>query len=284
MVVTLDGSDSSSGTYAWVLKDPLGQTRTALLNSATAKSPTFTPDLTGTWLATITVDGGNNSDTTSVIVGDPVFGLVFNPIAATKNDPNTLENSSPVAAGSDGFYTYAFDADTTYLDVEDMLIYYAAIPGIGFDDIFSISLFLEMQSETATRLCFSAVITSAPTGLATANGVYGGVNEESSNSYDHWVKNVSLAIPNTGNSSANPPMYVMRYFHNPSRTSMDGVLYDQSTSPWAYRSHDSAQHDTSPTTSGAVYIGVLVTTRTNKSATETFQGRLRYKVDLVDAA
>ena len=283
-LVTLDGSGSTAGTYAWTLEDPLGVDRTALLSSSTAEKPTFTPDLTGTWLATITVDGGGNSDTTSVIIGDPAFGLVFNPITAAKNDPNTIETSAPVAAGSAGFYTYAFDATTLYTAPADMLLYYATIPGVGFDDIFLITLFLEMQSESDTRLCFSACVVDAPTALATANGVYGGISAETSGNYDHFVRRINIAMPNTGASAGNPPMYVMRYMHNPSRTSVDGVLYDQSASPWTYRAHDTDQNDTSPAATGDVTIGVLVTTRTIKTATETFQARLRYTLDVLDAA
>jgi hypothetical protein len=165
-----------------------------------------------------------------------------------------------------------------------MLLYYATIPGVGFDDIFLITLFLEMQSESDTRLCFSACVVDAPTALATANGVYGGISEETSGNYDHFVRRINIAMPNTGASACNPPMYVLRYMHNPSRTSVDGVLYDQSASPWAYRAHDTDQNDTSPATSGAVTIGVLVTARTAKSNPETYQARLRYTLDVLDAA
>tara|TARA_R110000824_G_scaffold30638_2_gene100552 strand:- start:192 stop:1118 length:927 start_codon:yes stop_codon:yes gene_type:complete len=281
VLVTLDGSGSTAGTYAWTLLDPLGVSRTALFNNAAVQSPTFTPDLGGIWLATLTVDSAD-TDTVGITVGDSVFGITFNPITATKVDANSVENAIPVAVAG-GFYTIAFDADTAATAPADALIYHIALP-VGFDDTFLLTAYLEMKNETDTRLCASVALVDAPAGMGSANGCYGGISQETSGNYDHFVRQISVSMPNTGASAGNPPMYMIQFQHNTNRTTAQGTLSDQSTSPWTWMANDTDQQDTSEATSGAASLALMITTRTNKSDTETLQVKVRYKLELLDAA
>jgi hypothetical protein len=74
-VVALDGSGSydpdtaehgDTITFAWTLSVPVGSA--AVLDNASAQSPTFTADLAGDYLAELTVSDGELSDTDAVTV------------------------------------------------------------------------------------------------------------------------------------------------------------------------------------------------------------------------
>ena len=70
-VVNLDGSGSSDPdgdelTFSWTLSDPAAANRTSLLSDASAEGPTFTPDASGVWTATLTVTDGTDESTDAV--------------------------------------------------------------------------------------------------------------------------------------------------------------------------------------------------------------------------
>ena len=80
--VTLDGSASSDAnsdplTYAWTLTSkPAGST--AALSSATSAKPTFTADVAGTYVGTLTVnDGKVNSTSTTVTITATMKAIAF---------------------------------------------------------------------------------------------------------------------------------------------------------------------------------------------------------------
>lgn len=74
-MVTLDGSASSVGSYAWELTSrPIGSS--AALSSSTAVNPTFQADVAGTYVASLIVNNGQvNSTPATVIITTvtPVF-------------------------------------------------------------------------------------------------------------------------------------------------------------------------------------------------------------------
>lgn len=105
-VVTLNGSASSDAngdplTYAWTLTaKPAGSAAT--LSSATSAKPTFTPDMVGTYVASLTVnDGKINSAVVTVAitvisVGTQVSGII------NTNTLWTLANSPYKVTGNQG--------------------------------------------------------------------------------------------------------------------------------------------------------------------------------------
>lgn len=94
-VVTLSGSASSDAdgdplTYRWSLTRPNGSS--AVLSSTTAVSPTFTPDIAGTYVASLVVNDGKADSTAS-------------PVTVTATAP--VVNVAPVAdAGPDQDVTF----------------------------------------------------------------------------------------------------------------------------------------------------------------------------------
>ena len=68
-LITLNSSASididGDATYSWILSKPNGST--AVLSSATAANPTFTPDKTGTYTATLTMTNGVGSSNDSIV-------------------------------------------------------------------------------------------------------------------------------------------------------------------------------------------------------------------------
>lgn len=66
LVTVTEGATPTGGdgaySYAWTLHDPHGTARTALLTSATAQAPSWTPDaIAGAWVARVTVTDGQGS-------------------------------------------------------------------------------------------------------------------------------------------------------------------------------------------------------------------------------
>ena len=115
--VTLDGSASSDAnsdplTYAWTLTSkPAGST--AALSSATSAKPTFTADVAGTYVASLTVNDGKVSSTTATV---SITAAVLNvaPVAnagvaqaAYLGDLVTLDGSASSDANGDALtYTW----------------------------------------------------------------------------------------------------------------------------------------------------------------------------------
>ncbi|MGB4583911.1 MAG: PKD domain-containing protein [Rhodoferax sp.] len=106
-VVTLDGSASSDAngdplTYAWTLTSkPAGST--AALSSATSAKPTFTADVTGTYVASLTVNDGkvsSNTATVSISTANPVSGLLSSSTTWTKaNSPYVMTGNVMIPGG-----------------------------------------------------------------------------------------------------------------------------------------------------------------------------------------
>ncbi len=106
--VTLNGTGSSDPdgalTYSWALTTlPSGSS--ASVNSATQATATFTPDVEGTYVATLTVtdtDNNNATDATTITateaVGNPPVAVIVdknnNPISEDRNN-NTVTVTSP---------------------------------------------------------------------------------------------------------------------------------------------------------------------------------------------
>ncbi|MGB3851764.1 MAG: PKD domain-containing protein [Tunicatimonas sp.] len=108
--VTLDGTGSSDAegalTYAWALTTrPDGSS--ASINNATQATATFTPDVVGTYVATLTVtdtDSNNASDVTTITVTEAVGSPPVAVIVDENDDPisedrsnNTVTVTSPYA-------------------------------------------------------------------------------------------------------------------------------------------------------------------------------------------
>lgn len=103
-VVTLDGSTSSDAngdslTYAWTLTSkPTGST--AALSSATSSKPTFTADVAGTYLASLTVNDGKISSTTVTV---SITAAVANAAPVANAGPaQTIVAGSTVALDGSG--------------------------------------------------------------------------------------------------------------------------------------------------------------------------------------
>ncbi|NCP01678.1 MAG: hypothetical protein GW862_15910, partial [Sphingomonadales bacterium] len=101
--VTLDGSASSDAnsdplTYAWTLTSkPAGST--AALSSATSAKPTFTADVAGTYVASLTVnDGKVNSTTVTVTITAAVANVA--PVANAGVAQNVVAGSAVTLDGS----------------------------------------------------------------------------------------------------------------------------------------------------------------------------------------
>ena len=108
--VTLDGSSSSDAngdtlTYAWTLTSkPAGSS--AALSSATSAKPTFTADMAGTYVASLTVnDGKASSNVTTVsvtasVAGTSVSGLIDSSTVWTKiNSPYVMTGNVLIPGG-----------------------------------------------------------------------------------------------------------------------------------------------------------------------------------------
>ena len=109
-VVTLDASGSSDPdtgplplTYSWTLGVPMGST--AVLSDASSVSPTFTADVEGDYLATLTVDDGLDADTAEVAVAALTGNLPPTADAGTAQDVDTGSLVTLDGSGS-------FDPDT----------------------------------------------------------------------------------------------------------------------------------------------------------------------------
>ncbi len=103
-VVTLDASGSSDPdngpsplTYSWTLGVPMGST--AVLSDASSISPTFTADVEGDYLATLTVDDGLADDTADVTVTATAGNL---PPVADAGEGQAVDTGSEVTLDGSG--------------------------------------------------------------------------------------------------------------------------------------------------------------------------------------
>ncbi len=101
--VTLDGSASTDAngdalTYAWTLNAPSGSSAT--LSSATAVKPSFTADISGSYVATLTVnDGQVNSTAATVTLTAAVLNVA--PVAKAGSPQNVVTGSAVILDGRD---------------------------------------------------------------------------------------------------------------------------------------------------------------------------------------
>lgn len=106
-LVSLNGGSSSDAnsdplTYSWVLTGkPVGSI--AVLSGAASALPTFTPDIAGTYVATLIVNDGkvnSTQSTTTVTAATPVGGLLTTSVRWTvANSPYVLTSNVLVPAG-----------------------------------------------------------------------------------------------------------------------------------------------------------------------------------------
>ena len=124
--VTLNGTGSSDPdgalTYVWALTTlPSGSS--ASVNSATQATATFTPDVEGTYVATLTVtdtDGNNATDATTITVteavGNPPVAVIANKEGRRISEADK-NNTVTVTA------SYELDGSGSYDDDQDALTY-----------------------------------------------------------------------------------------------------------------------------------------------------------------
>jgi len=120
-LVTLDGTGSSDPdghalTYQWSFTAPAGSA--AVLSDATASKPTFTTDVEGAYVASLTVNDGRVS---SAAVSVTITAINNRPVATTSTSTVATENAAQVnlqGAGSDAdgdtlTYTWSFESRPT---------------------------------------------------------------------------------------------------------------------------------------------------------------------------
>ena len=137
--VTLDASGSSDAdgdalTFAWSLMSPAGSG--AALSSASAEMPTFTPDVEGTYTASVTVSDGNASAEATTQVAaiaarcNSLVDLFPTPVSAAGSPfDNTDDAFIEVAfAGGFTFSFYGQDYTSVFLNTNGGMTFGAGIP------------------------------------------------------------------------------------------------------------------------------------------------------------
>lgn len=167
--VTLDSSASTDidgdATYDWVLTKPAGST--SVLSNATVENPTFTPDVTGTYTATLTLE---NSDGTSVSVDSMSCSVL--PVMSVSN--------ITVTEGNDAVFT----VNVTAHDNEVTLDYTT-------DDITAV-VFKDYQKISGTLTFASGELSKTITVPVTVDHL-----PEATEEFKVQLSNISGAIQNT---------------------------------------------------------------------------------------
>lgn len=270
-------------SYSRALTGPDGSNQSAILSSTTTASATVnyassTVFPAGTWVSTLTIQ--DSSTTLTVVqtwrVGDADGFILLDASAMSKNDPSNLEIAAPSAL-SGNRNTFTIDADTTKLNVSEMLAYYTTIPGVTFaETTLEVSIKLTCGEESATQLIVAAFVADRFTDIGGGWGAWMALSEETSGSYDHWVRTVATAVPSVASLSATEALLDGIFTidtggtsHQASYRFMDGATYRSPINTFSLGG-------TAPS-SGSIYVGFLLSTRAIRTASETLKSSLWVK-------
>lgn len=202
----------------------------------------------------------------------------INLVSATKLDPGTIENGGPVLQ-PDNYYEVAFDGSVLKTSTSDMLAYYVEVPDITFADSFSAQIVVAAKAESSPKLVAAAYISNKVSDLATGNGFWVGLSEESSDNPDSWIRRMNTAVPSVGGFASDDAVGLMTYEHTSTQDRTILTTYDLNLGAPTWKQFIGQQTTATISSSGSVYIGVLIGVRgVPQTAAETLQIKAQYRI------